>query len=143
MDLGSGKTLYELNPDHFFVPASNTKLFTTALALTRLGPDFTFQTRVLADAPPDALGPDPRLALRLVGGGDPNLSARAIPYRMGPVTGNPLAAIEDLADQVVARGVKRVRAALSATTPGTSGSPTPRAGRSTTRSPTTGRPSPP
>ena len=46
--------------------------------------------------------------LRLVGGGDPNLSARAIPYRMGPLTGNPLAAIEDLADQVVARGVKRV-----------------------------------
>ena len=43
-----------------------------------------------------------------MGGGDPNLSARAIPYRMGPVTGNPLAAIEDLADQVAARGVKRI-----------------------------------
>ena len=107
MDLGSGKTLYELNPDRFFVPASNTKLFTTALALTRLGPDFTFQTRVVADSPPDAEGRI-RGALRLVGGGDPNLSARAIPYRMGPVTGNPLAAIEDLADQVAARGVKRI-----------------------------------
>jgi D-alanyl-D-alanine carboxypeptidase/D-alanyl-D-alanine-endopeptidase (penicillin-binding protein 4) len=107
VDLASGKTLYELNPDHFFVPASNTKLFTTAMALSRLGADFTFQTRVLADAPPDSegriLGP-----LRLVGGGDPNLSARAIPYRTGPVTGNPLTAIEDLADQVASRGVKRV-----------------------------------
>ena len=73
VDLASGKTLYESNPDHFFVPASNTKLFTTALALERLGPDFTFQTRVLADAPPDAEG---RIhgPLRLVGGGDPNLS---------------------------------------------------------------------
>ena len=62
---------------------------------------------MLADAPPDARG---RIAggLRLVGGGDPNLSARAIPYRMGPATGNPLAAIEDLADQIVARGVKRI-----------------------------------
>jgi D-alanyl-D-alanine carboxypeptidase/D-alanyl-D-alanine-endopeptidase (penicillin-binding protein 4) len=107
VDLGSGKTLYELNPDRFFVPASNTKLFTTALALTRLGGDFTFQTRVVADSPPDTDG-RVRGALRLVGGGDPNLSARAIPYRMGPVTGNPLAAIEDLADQVAARGVKRV-----------------------------------
>jgi D-alanyl-D-alanine carboxypeptidase/D-alanyl-D-alanine-endopeptidase (penicillin-binding protein 4) len=107
VDLGSGKTLYELNPDRFFVPASNAKLFTTALALTRLGPEFTFQTRVVADSPPEAEGRI-RGALRLVGGGDPNLSARAIPYRMGPVTGNPLAAIEDLADQVVARGVKRV-----------------------------------
>ena len=49
-----------------------------------------------------------RGSLRLAGGGDPNLSARAIPYRMGPLTGNPLAAIEDLADQIVARGVKRI-----------------------------------
>ena len=107
VDLANGKTLYDLNPDHFFVPASNTKLFTTALALTRLGPDFTFQTRVLADSPPDRQG---RIhgALRLVGGGDPNLSARAIPYRMGSVTGNPLVAVEDLADQVAARGVKRI-----------------------------------
>jgi len=107
VDLGSGRTLYELNQDRFFVPASNTKLFSTALALTRLGADFTFQTRIVADSAPDAEGRI-RGALRLVGGGDPNLSARAIPYRMGPVTGNPLAAIEDLADQVVARGVKRV-----------------------------------
>ena len=107
VDLGTGKTLCELNPNRFFVPASNTKLFTTALALTRLGPDFTFQTLVVADSPPDAEGRI-RGALRLVGGGDPNLSARAIPYHMGPATGNPLAAIEDLAEQVVARGVKRI-----------------------------------
>src|SRR5580704_4304742 len=68
VDLATGKTLYELNADRFFVPASNTKLFTTAMALTRLGPDFTFQTRVLADTLPD---PDGRIhgALRLVGGG--------------------------------------------------------------------------
>jgi len=111
VDLASGKTLYEANPDHFFVPASNTKLFTTAMALQRLGPDFTFRTRVVADGPPDAEG---RIhgELRLVGGGDPNLSARAIPYRIGPTTGNatgnPLAAIADLADQVAARGIKRI-----------------------------------
>jgi len=56
VDLGSGRTIYELNAEHFFVPASNTKLFTTALALSRLGPAHTFQTRVLAMAPPDAQG---------------------------------------------------------------------------------------
>jgi serine-type D-Ala-D-Ala carboxypeptidase/endopeptidase (penicillin-binding protein 4) len=107
VDLATGKTIYELNQDHYFVPASNAKLFSTALALTRLGADYTFQTRVLSQAPPDDLGRI-RGSLRLAGGGDPNLSARTIPYRMGPLTGNPLAAIEDLADQLVARGVKRV-----------------------------------
>jgi D-alanyl-D-alanine carboxypeptidase/D-alanyl-D-alanine-endopeptidase (penicillin-binding protein 4) len=107
IDLASGKTVYEQNSDRFFVPASNTKLFTTALALSRLGPSYTFQTRVLALAPPDAQG---RITgpLRLLGGGDPNLSARPLPYRMGPITGDPLAAIDDLAEQIAARGVKRI-----------------------------------
>ena len=82
------------------------------MALMRLGPDFRFQTRVTAESLPDARG---RIhgPLRLIGGGDPNLSARAIPYRMGPVTGNPLAAIEDLADQIAARGVKRVSGGIT------------------------------
>jgi D-alanyl-D-alanine carboxypeptidase/D-alanyl-D-alanine-endopeptidase (penicillin-binding protein 4) len=107
VELSSGKTIYELNPEHLFIPASNTKLFTTALALSRLGPDHTYTTRVLADAAPD---PDGRIAgtLRLIGGGDPNLSARPLPYRIGPVTGDPLAPIDDLARQVIERGVKRV-----------------------------------
>jgi serine-type D-Ala-D-Ala carboxypeptidase/endopeptidase (penicillin-binding protein 4) len=106
-ELATGKTLYQLNANRFFVPASNTKLFSTSLALTRLGPDFTFQTRVLAGAAPDA---DGRIAadVRLVGGGDPNLSARAIPYRMGTSIGDPLAAIAGLADQVAARGIRRI-----------------------------------
>ena len=71
------------------------------MALSRLGPEYTFQTRVLAAAPPDGSG---RIVgpLRLIGGGDPNLSARAIPYRIGPITGNPLAAIDDLASQIAA-----------------------------------------
>jgi len=106
-DLKSGQVVYSKNQDKLFVPASNTKLFTIALALNRLGPDYTFETRVVAQALAD---PDGRIAgdLRLVGGGDPDLSARTVPYTPGPVTGNPLAAIEDLADQIVARGIRRV-----------------------------------
>ena len=107
VDLSTGKTLYQLNANRFFVPASNTKLFTTAMALTRLGPDFTFQTRVLSQIEPDGAG---LIAgdLRLVGGGDPNLSARPIPYVKGPITGNPLVAIDDLADQIAAKHITRI-----------------------------------
>ena len=107
VDLASGKTLYELNPNRFFVPASNTKLFTTALALTALGPEAAFQTRVVAANLPDGDGVL-NGSLRLLGGGDPNLSARAIPYGKGAAGGDPLAAIRDLAGQVAAKGVKRV-----------------------------------
>jgi D-alanyl-D-alanine carboxypeptidase/D-alanyl-D-alanine-endopeptidase (penicillin-binding protein 4) len=111
VDIRTGKTVYSRNADRFFVPASNAKLFTTALALERLGPDFRFRTRVLSEAAPNGEG-HIQGDVRLVGGGDPNLSARAVPYRLGPVTGNPLAAIEDLADQVVARGVKRIEGGI-------------------------------
>lgn len=107
VDLASGRTLYAHNAGSLFVPASNAKLFTLALALARLGPDYRFQTRVLAEQPPDA---DGRVTggLRLVGSGDPNLSGRTIPYQPAAASGNPLAAIDALADQVAARGVKRV-----------------------------------
>ena len=102
------RVLFERNANRLFLPASNAKLFATALALTRLGPDYRFQTRVLADRTP---GEDGGVeSLRLVGGGDPNLSGRAIPYRKDAPTGDPLAAIEDLAAQVAAHGVRSVSA---------------------------------
>ncbi len=111
VDTGSGAVLLENNAGHFFVPASNAKLFSTALALMRLGPDHRFHTVVLADQSPDADG-TLHGDLRLVGGGDPTLSARAIPYSKDAAAGNPLAALEDLAGQVAARGVRRVEGGI-------------------------------
>ncbi|HOK45438.1 MAG TPA: D-alanyl-D-alanine carboxypeptidase/D-alanyl-D-alanine-endopeptidase [Bryobacteraceae bacterium] len=107
VELETGTALYETNANRFFVPASTTKLVTTALALARLGPDYRFETTVCADAPPDARG---RIAgeLRLVGGGDPMLTVRVAPYQRGQIEGNPLQAIETLAEQVCARGVRRI-----------------------------------
>jgi D-alanyl-D-alanine carboxypeptidase/D-alanyl-D-alanine-endopeptidase (penicillin-binding protein 4) len=108
VDLERNRVLYERNSNRLFLPASNAKLFTTALALSRLGPDYRFQTRVLADRTP---GEDGCVeSLRLVGGGDPNLSGRAIPYSKDSPPGDPLAAIEDLAAQVAAHGVRCVTA---------------------------------
>ncbi len=107
VDAETGQTVYERNADKLFVPASNVKLFTTALALERLGPDHHFCTRVLAVGSLDAEG-NLDGDLCLVGGGDPTLSARAIPYRKGPVRGDPLGPLEQLADAVVEAGVRRI-----------------------------------
>jgi D-alanyl-D-alanine carboxypeptidase/D-alanyl-D-alanine-endopeptidase (penicillin-binding protein 4) len=77
VSLDRGRAVFERNANRLFLPASNAKLFTTALALVRLGPNYRFQTRVLGDRTPGADGCVE--SLRLVGGGDPNLSGRAIP----------------------------------------------------------------
>ncbi|MDX2152508.1 MAG: D-alanyl-D-alanine carboxypeptidase/D-alanyl-D-alanine-endopeptidase [Bryobacteraceae bacterium] len=103
--LDTGKVLYERQAKSFFTPASNTKLFSTALALSRLGPEYRFKTRILAAGAPDAQGRLPG-DLRLVGGGDPTLTARTFPYEKGPAKGDPLRALDELASQVAARGVR-------------------------------------
>ncbi len=106
-DLNSGRQVFHLNERQFFVPASNTKLFTTALALSRLGPAFQVETVVSAAAVPDAEG---RIAgsLTLVGAGDANLSGRPIPYDVEAPKLDPLTAMRDLARQLFARGVRSI-----------------------------------
>ncbi|MBI2682348.1 MAG: D-alanyl-D-alanine carboxypeptidase/D-alanyl-D-alanine-endopeptidase [Acidobacteriales bacterium] len=108
VSLDTGKTLFELDPDKLFTPASNTKLFTTATALATLGPDFRFQTTLESSGAMDSSG---RLQgdLLLVGRGDPNLSNRVLPYQDRSVFDGPrLRVLEALADQLTARGVKVV-----------------------------------
>ena len=100
VDLKTGKPLYARNDSRFFLPASNMKLFTTALALLKLGPDYRFETRLIEEPGGD---------LALVGSGDPSMSGRTYPYRHGEPAGPPLRAIEELADQAVASGLTRVR----------------------------------
>ena len=45
-DADSGEVLYSLNASRYFMPASNAKLFTTAMALATLGPEFHIRTTV-------------------------------------------------------------------------------------------------
>jgi D-alanyl-D-alanine carboxypeptidase/D-alanyl-D-alanine-endopeptidase (penicillin-binding protein 4) len=105
--LPDGKVLYERNADHLFQPASNMKLFTTAAALAKLGPDYVFRTTVESDALPDARGRVDNLIL--VGRGDPNISGRVIPYQYDSKPVSPAdAVLRDLAEQVMARGVREV-----------------------------------
>ena len=107
MDVLTGKILAEENSRRFFTPASNAKLYTTALALTRLGPGYTFQTDLRTTGPWTPGQPTLR-DLQLVGGGDPNLSGRTIPYRVDAPTGDPLAVLRKLAGQLFAKGVREI-----------------------------------
>ena len=75
VDAVTGQTLYENNADSFFVPASNMKLFTTALALDTLGPDFRFRTTLETNGKLEDGSVQGDLIL--VGRGDPNLSNRS------------------------------------------------------------------
>ncbi len=101
----SKRTLFERNAGDRFTPASNTKLFSTALALERLGPAYRFETFVTAAAGPDGDGRLPG-DLRIVGGGDPTLSGREYPYRKDGEDHDPAEPIAGLADQILKAGVK-------------------------------------
>ncbi len=105
--LSDGATLYSRFSKELFQPASNLKLFTTAAALEKLGPDFVFRTTVESSTAPDAEG---RVGdLVLVGRGDPNLSGRVLPYEYRAEWQMPGdAAFQELADQVTAKGVREV-----------------------------------
>jgi D-alanyl-D-alanine carboxypeptidase/D-alanyl-D-alanine-endopeptidase (penicillin-binding protein 4) len=108
VDRDTGQTLYELNADRFFTPASNAKIFTTSLALATLGPDFRFRTTLETNG---KLASDGHLSgdVILVGRGDTNISNRRFPYagkieRDGPAE----KILAEMADETVAKGVKEI-----------------------------------
>jgi len=100
VSLTRGDTLYEVAPDAALQPASTMKLFTSALVLDRLGPDYQFSTDVLREGPVKPGGIlDGNLVLR--GDGDPSLSNKFFP-------GDADAPMRALAQQVSAAGVRHV-----------------------------------
>jgi D-alanyl-D-alanine carboxypeptidase/D-alanyl-D-alanine-endopeptidase (penicillin-binding protein 4) len=107
----NGTPIYAMNEAQLFQPASNTKLFTTAAALGLLGPDRIFETRVEASHAISSTGVLPG-NLNLVGGGDANFAGRLWPY--SAQRGNrpqvpPLHDLEQMADEVAAKGLKVVQ----------------------------------
>jgi D-alanyl-D-alanine carboxypeptidase/D-alanyl-D-alanine-endopeptidase (penicillin-binding protein 4) len=105
VDVQSGERLYALRADEPQAPASNLKLLTTAAALSLLGAEHAFSTRLAGTAAPDAQGV---LAgdLVVLGGADPCLRADLLEHE-GVAEPAGL-----LADLLVAHGVRRVTGRL-------------------------------
>jgi len=100
VSLDTGKTLFENNPQKLFSPASNSKLYTVAVALDRLGADYRIKTSLYAKASPDAVGTlDGDLVV--YGRGDPTVNARLH-------GGDIYKALEPLVFALTNAGVKRI-----------------------------------
>ncbi len=101
VSLDTGATVFERNPQKPLIPASNTKLFTAALVLDRLGPNYRIRTSLLARKEADRRG---RVVgdLVLYGRGDPSLSS------FYP-SGNLSASLGRLAESLARSGVRSVR----------------------------------
>src|SRR5713226_785844 len=103
VSLDTGNVIFEQSANKFVRPASNMKLYTVAAALDRLTPDYHFITSVYAKEKPDkgTIKGD----LIVYGRGDPSIAARFN-------DGDYFKGINDLADRIVAAGVKRVKGDL-------------------------------
>ena len=113
-DAATGEVLYARNAGNLFTPASDVKLFTTALALATLGPEYRIRTTISTTGTLDdngLLNGD----LVLTGRGDANLSNRKFPYdKKVERDGLPEKALAALVEAVAARGVKEIEGSVIA-----------------------------
>jgi serine-type D-Ala-D-Ala carboxypeptidase/endopeptidase (penicillin-binding protein 4) len=84
----TGESLYSLDGDKFFNPASTAKLLISAAGLLELGADYRIKTPIYSEGKPPVLD-----SLRIQGRGDPTISSQSL---------------KDLAQQLQARGVRQI-----------------------------------
>jgi D-alanyl-D-alanine carboxypeptidase/D-alanyl-D-alanine-endopeptidase (penicillin-binding protein 4) len=99
ISLRDGKLIYQRNGGKSFTPASNMKVFTTAVALDLLGGDYRWRTSVYATSDADSAGTI-NGDLVLYGRGAPDLVARNKEDNKN--------SLEDLAQSLWRRGVRRI-----------------------------------
>jgi serine-type D-Ala-D-Ala carboxypeptidase/endopeptidase (penicillin-binding protein 4) len=93
VDVGTGAAVFGHGAGQGRIPASTLKLLTSGAALSRLGPDHMFRTRVVSSRPGEIV---------LVGGGDPYLAEKPTPGEFPR-----RASVTDLAKRTAAALAKR------------------------------------
>jgi D-alanyl-D-alanine carboxypeptidase/D-alanyl-D-alanine-endopeptidase (penicillin-binding protein 4) len=96
--LRTDEVLYARNARKLLMPASNMKIVTLAAAAERLGWDYTYETKVIANGPIASGTLDGDLVV--IGSGDPSL---------GLIDGTPTAVFDEWAEQLKARGIRSIR----------------------------------
>ncbi|HEY6046333.1 MAG TPA: D-alanyl-D-alanine carboxypeptidase/D-alanyl-D-alanine-endopeptidase [Pyrinomonadaceae bacterium] len=94
--MNDGRVIYSRNGDKLFTPASNMKIFTTAVALDLLGPDYRWRTSAYTESQIDSSG---TIAgdLILYGRGAPDFDSKQ------------KESLPALVDQLYQRGLRHVR----------------------------------
>jgi len=99
----TGDTLYSKNSGKLFMPASNMKIITSAVALTLLGPDYRYRTTFLTDGEVRDSLLDGNLLV--IGRGDPTVSDR--------MRGTATIVMDALADSLRAHRFRQISGSLA------------------------------
>lgn len=91
------KILANLDGDRYFIPASNAKLFVTAIALKTLGKNYQFATRLMSHDLPNAKG-ELEGGLWVIGSGDPSFNSKTN--------------LKSLVSQLKKKGVNRINGGI-------------------------------
>ena len=100
VSLETGAILFEENPQLYFSPASNSKLYTVALVLDRLGGDYRIKTSLYSSNQPDSRGVL-KGDLLIYGRGDPTFNRRLN-------SGDLFRALDPLVHAATNAGIRRI-----------------------------------
>ena len=99
IEADSGKTLYDHDARELMIPASNMKLITSAAALTSLGPDFVYKTRIGLSGN----------TLVVIGSGDPLLGDERMDTKYGR---EPGWIFKDISHALTCKGIDEIESII-------------------------------